>query len=148
MGLILRLALADLRHRPVLALCAALGLAAVLAPLVLLAGLRAGVLAGLREGLLADPRATEIVTIANREFAPDLLATLAARPDVGFWCRARGRCPPPSRSRSRMAASAGWSCCPPPRAIRCWAVRAGGGGGGDRLCRPRRGGWVCGRAMR
>jgi|YNPMSStandDraft_1061717.scaffolds.fasta_scaffold06696_2 putative ABC transport system permease protein len=84
MGLILRLALADLRHRPVLALCAALGLAAVLAPLVLLAGLRAGVLAGLREGLLADPRATEIVTIANREFAPDLLATLAARPEVGF----------------------------------------------------------------
>lgn len=84
MRLTLRLALADLRHRPVLALCAVLGLAAVLAPLVLLAGLRDGVLAGLRAALLEDPRATEIVTIANREFPPEALAALAARPEVAF----------------------------------------------------------------
>jgi putative ABC transport system permease protein len=84
MGLTLRLALADLRHRPVLALCAALGLAAVLAPLVLLAGLRQGVIGGLRAALLEDPRATEIVTIANRDMPPELLASLAARGDVAF----------------------------------------------------------------
>lgn len=84
MRLTLRLALADLRHRPVLALCAALGLAAVLAPLVLLAGLRDGVLAGLRAALLQDPRATEIVTIANRDIPAGTLAALAARPEVAF----------------------------------------------------------------
>jgi putative ABC transport system permease protein len=84
MGLMLRLALADLRHRPVLALCAALGLAAVLAPLVLLAGLRQGVIGGLRAALLEDPRATEIVTIANRDIPPEVLASLAARGDVAF----------------------------------------------------------------
>jgi putative ABC transport system permease protein len=84
MGLTLRLALADLRHRPVLALCAALGLAAVLAPLILLAGLREGVVGGLRAALIEDPRATEIVTIANRDIAADTLAVLAARPDVAF----------------------------------------------------------------
>lgn len=84
MGLTLRLALADLRHRPVLALCAALGLAAVLAPLILLAGLREGVIGGLRAALLEDPRATEIVTIANRDMSPEALAALAARRDVAF----------------------------------------------------------------
>jgi putative ABC transport system permease protein len=84
MGLTLRLALADLRHRPVLALCAALGLAAVLAPLILLAGLREGVIGGLRAALIADPRATEIVTIANRDIAAETLAALAARGDVAF----------------------------------------------------------------
>jgi putative ABC transport system permease protein len=84
MGLTLRLALADLRHRPVLALCAALGLAAVLAPLILLAGLREGVIGGLRAALLEDPRATEIVTIANRDLSPEALAALAARRDVAF----------------------------------------------------------------
>ncbi|MDW8399772.1 MAG: hypothetical protein RMK90_14540, partial [Acetobacteraceae bacterium] len=84
MGLTLRLALADLRHRPVLALCAALGLAAVLAPLILLAGLREGVIGGLRAALLQDPRATEIVTIANRDIPEATLAALAARPDVAF----------------------------------------------------------------
>ncbi|MFN6955876.1 MAG: FtsX-like permease family protein [Acetobacteraceae bacterium] len=84
MGLTLRLALADLRHRPVLALCAALGLAAVLAPLILLAGLREGVIGGLRAALLEDPRATEIVTIANRDIPEATLAALAARGDVAF----------------------------------------------------------------
>lgn len=84
MGLTLRLALADLWHRPVLALCAALGLAAVLAPLILLAGLREGVIGGLRAALLEDPRATEIVTIANRDMSPEALAALAARRDVAF----------------------------------------------------------------
>ena len=84
MGLTIRLALADLRHRPVLALCAALGLAAVLAPLILLAGLRQGVIGGLRAALIEDPRATEIVTIVNRDIPEATLAALAARPEVAF----------------------------------------------------------------
>ena len=79
-----RLAFADLWAERVLGLCTVLGLAAVLAPLVVLAGLRAGVVEGLRQLLLEDPHAREIVTAANRSFEAALLTRLAARPDVQF----------------------------------------------------------------
>ena len=62
----LRLALADIWHERVLFLCSALGCAAVLAPLILLFGLRQGVVAGLRAELLEDPRAREVVSVAHR----------------------------------------------------------------------------------
>ena len=79
-----QLAMADLRAELVLAACTVLALAAVLAPLLILAGLRAGVVQGLREALLEDPRAREVTTAANRSFASSLLEGLAARPDVSF----------------------------------------------------------------
>ena len=79
-----RLAMADLLAERLLALCTTLALAAVLAPLVILAGLRAGVVQGLREVLLEDPRVREVATAANRSFDAGLLARLAARPDVAF----------------------------------------------------------------
>jgi putative ABC transport system permease protein len=82
--LMLRLALADLWADRVLMLCTILGLSAVLAPLVVLAGLRAGVIEGLRQSLLEDPHAREIVTVSNRSFTPELLQKLRARPDVAF----------------------------------------------------------------
>jgi len=78
------LAMADLRAERLLAACTVLSLAAVLAPLVVLAGLRAGVVQGLREALLEDPRAREVTTAANRAFDAALLDRLAARPDVLF----------------------------------------------------------------
>ena len=80
----IRLAMADLLAERLLALCTTLGLAAVLAPLVILAGLRAGVVQGLREVLLEDPRVREVATAANRSFDAALLARLADRPDVAF----------------------------------------------------------------
>jgi len=83
-GTAIRLAMADLLHERLLAACTVLALAAVLAPLVILAGLRAGVVQGLRELLLEDPRAREVTTAANRSFDAALLARLAARPDVAF----------------------------------------------------------------
>jgi putative ABC transport system permease protein len=82
--LAIRLGLADLWAERVLALCTMLALAAVLAPLIVLAGLRAGVVQGLRQLLLEDPHAREIVTAANRSLPATLLAGLAARPDVAF----------------------------------------------------------------
>lgn len=78
------LAMADLRAERLLAACTVLSLSAVLAPLVVLAGLRAGVVQGLREALLEDPRAREVATAANRSFDAGLLTALAARPDVLF----------------------------------------------------------------
>ena len=82
--LVLRLAIADLWSERVLMLCTVLGMAAVLAPLVVLAGLRAGVIEGLRQSLLLDPHAREIVTVANRSFPAERLRQLRLRPDVAF----------------------------------------------------------------
>jgi putative ABC transport system permease protein len=80
----LRLALADLWHERVLFLCSALGCAAVLAPLIVLFGLRQGVVAGLRAELLEDPRAREIVSVVNRTLEPGLFERLAADPRIAF----------------------------------------------------------------
>ena len=82
--LALQLAAADLWAERILALCTVLGLSAVLAPLIVLAGLRAGVIEGLRQTLLLDPHAREIVTAANRNFPATLLQALRDRPDVVF----------------------------------------------------------------
>ena len=81
---LLRVAMADLRHDWRLGLCTVVALAAVLAPLLMLAGLRAGVIGGLRELLLQDPAVRQVMSAANREIAPATLAQLAERPDVGF----------------------------------------------------------------
>ncbi len=80
----LRLALADLRREPAFTLCSVLALAAVIAPLILLAGLRAGVIAGLKEDLAASPRAREIVNTTNRALDEAWFVHLRARPEVGF----------------------------------------------------------------
>jgi putative ABC transport system permease protein len=82
--MILRLALSDLRHERVLFLCSALGCAAVLAPLIVLFGLREGVVAGLRAELLEDPRAREVVSVVNRTIDPAVLARVTADPRVAF----------------------------------------------------------------
>ncbi len=84
MRLAIALAWADLRAEWLLALCTVLSLAAVLAPLVILAGLRAGVVQGLREALLEDPHAREVTTAANRSIPTATLDRLRARPEVLF----------------------------------------------------------------
>lgn len=80
----LRLALADLRREPAFTLCSVLALAAVIAPLILLAGLRAGVVAGLKEDLAASPRTREIANIQNLSLDAAWFAAMEARPEVGF----------------------------------------------------------------
>lgn len=81
---LLRIAAADLWHDRRLGLCTVVALAAVLAPLLVLAGLRAGVIGGLREVLLQDPNARQVLSAANREISAAMLAELARRPDVEF----------------------------------------------------------------
>ena len=78
------LAVADARHEMRLSLATVIGIAAVLAPLIVLAGLKAGIVSAIREGLTASPRAREVVNIANRSFDQEFLAALRARPDVAF----------------------------------------------------------------
>jgi putative ABC transport system permease protein len=84
MRLPLSLALADLRHERGLALTAAIACAAVLAPLIVLFGLKEGVIAGLRADLIQNPRAREILNTQNRAFDAAFFAAEAARPEIAF----------------------------------------------------------------
>ncbi|CAI3936461.1 ABC-type transport system involved in lipoprotein release [Commensalibacter communis] len=74
----------DLKSEPILSLCLVLGIVAVLAPLIVIAGLRSGVLTSVRQTLLEDPHAREIVNISNRSFTDQTLKQLANRKDVQF----------------------------------------------------------------
>ncbi|MDG4561881.1 MAG: ABC transporter permease [Candidatus Competibacter sp.] len=67
-----------------LSLCAALALAAVLAPLLVLLGLKHGVVSTLIERLAREPRNRELLPIGGNRFALDWFENLAARPEVAF----------------------------------------------------------------
>ena len=83
-GLLAGLSLRDLVHERTLALCSLIGLAAVLAPLIVLFGLKQGVIDGLRAELIDNPRSRMVVNAANRNFDVTFLTRLAARPDIAF----------------------------------------------------------------
>jgi putative ABC transport system permease protein len=83
-GLLAGLSLRDLLHERTLALCSLIGLAAVLAPLIVLFGLKQGVIDGLRADLIDNPRSRMVVNAANRNFDAEFLTRLAARPDIAF----------------------------------------------------------------
>lgn len=83
---IFRLVLADLGHERLLSLCQIVAIAAVLAPLLILFGLREGVIGTLIERLNRDPAMRLIVpevTGANR-FDAAWFTRIARRPDVAF----------------------------------------------------------------
>lgn len=79
-----RLALADMRHDAGLFASVGLTVAAVLAPLLLLLGLKTGVIDHLVGGLRADPATREIVLRGHIPLPPSWFATMRARPDVAF----------------------------------------------------------------
>ncbi len=83
---VFRLAAADLRRDWALSLCQAFSLAAVLTPLLVLAGLHQGVLGQLTEALRTNPAMREIaprVTGTNR-FTEAWIGETRERPDVSF----------------------------------------------------------------
>lgn len=84
MSLALRLAWRDLWSEKILALCLIIGLSATAAPLLLLAGLKAGLVENMRTTLLQDPHIREITSASNRSFSSTWLAELARQPDVSF----------------------------------------------------------------
>lgn len=81
---ILRLALADFRHDWRVSACLVLALAAVLVPLLVLFGLKSGIVTTMRERLLADPRNLEIIIAGSYSLKPDWFADIAALPETGF----------------------------------------------------------------
>jgi len=78
------LAAADLRHEWILTLCLITAVTAVLAPLLVLLGLKYGAIATLRQQLVENPAYREIRPAQTQEYRRDWLENLAADPAVQF----------------------------------------------------------------
>lgn len=79
-----RLALADMRHDAALFIGVGLTVVAVLAPLLVLLGLKTGVVEHLLGGLRRDPASREIVLRGHMPLPESWFATMRARPDIAF----------------------------------------------------------------
>lgn len=79
-----RLALSDLWHDRKVSFCVAASLMAVIAPLLLLFGLKYGVVSQLQDDLLRDPRNLEIRLLSSGSYDSDWLMQLQQRPETGF----------------------------------------------------------------
>ncbi|MEX5451729.1 ABC transporter permease, partial [Stutzerimonas stutzeri] len=79
-----RLALNDLWHDRKVSLCVAASLVAVIAPLLLLFGLKHGVVNQLQDDLLRDPRNLEIRLLSSGNYDTAWLTQLQQRPETGF----------------------------------------------------------------
>ena len=83
-GLVFRLAVADLANEWILSSCLVMAVAAVLAPLIILFGLKYGTIETLRDRLIQDPRNREIRPMVSASFSRPWFEDLARRPDVRF----------------------------------------------------------------
>ncbi len=81
---VLGLALADLRSEFLLTACMVAALIAIIIPLLILAGLRAGIVDSLRNNLVHDPVFREIRPAETRPYSEIFFAELRAMPSVEF----------------------------------------------------------------
>lgn len=79
-----KLACADYRREKLLSACAVLGLAAVLAPLLILYGVKFGVVETLTSRLLNNPATLEISPVGSGRYTADYVASLSQHPAVAF----------------------------------------------------------------
>ncbi|MGU3496670.1 ABC transporter permease [Xanthobacteraceae bacterium A53D] len=84
MSAALRMAGKAVRHSAYTNLFSAIALAAVLAPLLVLYGLKLGIIGGLLEKLRSDPAILRIAIAGHRTLSEADLATIRAWPDTGF----------------------------------------------------------------
>jgi len=82
--LLCRLALQDLWHDRIISFCIASSLVAVIAPLLLLFGLRFGIVSQLQDDLANDPRNLEIRMLSSGSYDQGWIEQLRQRSDVGF----------------------------------------------------------------
>lgn len=81
---ILRLAYRDLAYERRISLCYVLALTAVLAPLLVLFGLKLGLVDTLVQRLVQSPANREVVAVGSRRYDTAWFAAMAARGDVAF----------------------------------------------------------------
>lgn len=79
-----RLAMQDLWHDRIISFCIVSSLVAVIAPLLLLFGLRFGIVNQLQNDLANDPRNLEIRMLSSGSYDQVWIDQLRQRPDVGF----------------------------------------------------------------
>ena len=81
---IVRLSLRDYSHERLLSACTILGLAAVLAPLLVLFGVKSGIINTMVERLVKDPRNLEISPVGSGRYDQNWFAAAGKRPGVAF----------------------------------------------------------------
>ena len=81
---VVRLSLSDYFHERLLSACAILGLAAVLAPLLVLFGVKSGIINTMADRLIEDPRNREISPVGSGRYGADWFSMMADRHDVDF----------------------------------------------------------------
>ena len=84
LSVLLGLALRDLAHDRKVSLCMMASVVAVVAPLLLLFGLKFGIVSQMRQELLSDPRNKEVKMIASDQLDQAWFDRLRALPSVGF----------------------------------------------------------------
>lgn len=83
-ALLIRLACRDLWHDRKVSFCIGASLVAVIAPLLLLFGLKYGVVNQLQQDLLSDPRNLEVKMLASGNYSAQWIEELQGKPEVGF----------------------------------------------------------------
>jgi putative ABC transport system permease protein len=83
-SLLLTLAFRDFFHERVMSACFVLAVAAVLLPLLVLFGLKFGIISNLLEPLKEDPRYRQITPVGSGHFGRDWFEAMADRDDVAF----------------------------------------------------------------
>jgi putative ABC transport system permease protein len=81
---VIHLALRDYLHERLLSACAVMGLAAVLAPLLVLFGVKSGIINTMSDRLIQDPRNREISAVGSGRYDADWFSAMRDRPDVAF----------------------------------------------------------------
>lgn len=82
--LVVELALRDFLHERIMSACFVLALSAVLLPLLVLFGLKFGIIGNLLEPLKEDPRYRQILPAGSGSYGAEWFEAMAARPDVAF----------------------------------------------------------------
>ena len=82
--LVVELALRDFLHERVMSACFVLSLSAVLLPLLVLFGLKFGIIGNLLEPIKEDPRYLQILPAGSGRYGPEWFEAMAARSDIAF----------------------------------------------------------------
>lgn len=81
---IVLMSLQDWLHETKLSVCGVIGIAAVLTPILVLFGLKFGVVSAMTDRLASDPRARALQPVGQGRYDAAWLAALAKRPQTGF----------------------------------------------------------------
>jgi putative ABC transport system permease protein len=82
--IVVRIALSDYLHEGRFSFCLVVSLAAVLTPLLVLFGLKYGIVSTMSRELTEDPRTRELRPLVQRQFPPAWFEQMRAQPEVGF----------------------------------------------------------------